>query len=190
MIQFQISQIKEAAVLLVAFLVVATTGFARDEYSITKITPSLVSSPELGGSKRKSGNDSQWLAVDVDFKATESADELTLNYYMFISGTCVVGESTYVNVEKSRELHSAMYVSPHTLRKLSGGKRVTLNSIENITVRIISKGQPVAEKSLSPARVEWWKDMQQVKGVLVKKSETPFAWIDWDYYEELKPETH
>jgi hypothetical protein len=186
----QISLMKEAVILFLAFVVITTTGFTRDDYVITKITPSLVATPEFGGGKRRGGDD-KWLQVEVDFKSNvDLTDELTFNYYVLYARKCLVGEVTYISVFKGRELHSVMYISPRALKRLNEGKYVSLNPLENITVQILSKGEAVAEKSLKDVRGDWWKTMEAVKGVVVKKSETPFAWVDWDNYEEIKPETH
>ena len=184
---------KVAVVLLIAVLAINATGLCRDEYTITKVQPTFVPTPNVGGEKRRSGGggEDQWLAIEVDFKSTvELTDELTFSYYVALANKCLVGETTYVNVEKGRDLHAVMYISPRALRHLTAAKRASSNNIENITVQILSKGQPVAEKSMKPAPADWWKKAEAVKGIVLKKSETPFAWVDWDYYEELKPESH
>ena len=183
---------KEALVLLLALFVITTTGFTRDEYIITKITPALEPTPEVGGSKHRSGGgEDKWLAIEVDFKSNvDFTDELTFNYYALYARKCLVGETTYKGIYKGRELHSVMYVSPRALKGLTDGKYVSLNGLDNITVQISSKGQVVAERSLRDVRGEWWKSLEPVKGIVLKKNETPFTWVDWDYYEEIKPDAH
>jgi len=182
---------KESLVLLLALFVISTTSFARDEFTITKITPTLESTPEIGGNKRRggNGNDDKWLAVEVDFRAdVDYAEEVTFNYYVLLLQKCYVGETTYSDVYKGRELHSVMYISPKALKKLTGGKGNPLSFLDNITVVISSKGQDVAVRSLKEIRGEWWKQVEGVKGIVLKKSETPFNYADWDYYEQIKAE--
>jgi len=188
----QNSLMKEAFVLLLALVVISTTGSARDEFVISKITPTLEQTPEIGGSKRRNGGgEEKWLALEVDFKSNvDYTDELTFNYYVLYATKCLVGETVYTDIYKGRELHSVMYISPKALKKLTAGKYVSLNGLDNITVQIVSKGEVIAEKSLRDVRGEWWKQLEPVKNVVLKKNETPFTWVDYDYYEQIKPEVH
>lgn len=185
----KISHMKEGLILLFSLFALATTGFSRDEYIITKISQNMLQPPVASGNRGRAGANDQWLAIEADFKSNvDQTDELTFKYLIAVSGKCVTGESTYVSIEKGRDLHSAMYLSPRALRRLAYGKRFSPNLIENITVQILSKGQVVAERSLREVG-PWWAKLEPVKGEVLKKSETPFAWVDWDYYEELKAES-
>jgi hypothetical protein len=181
---------KKGLILLFSLIVLVSTGFSRDEFVITKVSQGMLQPPAVGGNRGHGGGNDQWLAVEADFKANvDLTEELTFKYLIAINGKCVTGESTYVSIEKGRDLHSVMFLSPRALRRLAYGKRFSPNMVENITVQIVSKGEVVAQRSLREVG-QWWAKLEPVKGEVLKKSETPFAWADWDYYEELKPETH
>lgn len=180
---------KEALVLLLSLFAISSTGLTQlQDYSISRVNATLVASPQFG--QRRGNPDDKWLAIEVEFKSNvEKTEELTLSYNMLYAKKYLAGETVYSNVFKGHELHSVMYVSPRSLKALSDTKFASLNPLDNITVQIINKGQPVAIKSYKePIRPEWWKSLTPVKGGLLKKSETPFWFIDWDYYEEIKPE--
>ena len=187
----QNSLMKVAVILLLTLLAITTTGSCAEDFVITKITPAFLPTPMTTGDKQRRGNgDDQWLAVEVDYRANaELTDEITFNYFIAMGGKILSGEVTYVNIEKSRELHSVMYINPRALKREAKAKRVSLNAIENIAVQIMNKGAVVAQRSIREGRGEWWK-AEAVKGEVLKKNQTPFCWSDYDYYEEMKPEVH
>jgi hypothetical protein len=176
-----------------ALLAIATPVLAQRSatgYEINKISPSMVRTPDFQfqGDQKKVGRGEQWLEVEVEFTAVpEMTDELTFKYYILFAGKLMTGEVTHVNIPKGRGLYSVMYVSPRTLARMTGGKPISANSIENIAVQILSKGQLVAESNFKEARGPWWQTMQQLPGLVLNKSETPFAPLYWDRYEAIKP---
>ena len=82
-----------------------------------------------------------------------------------------------------------VYVPPRNLQRLFEGKPFTANSIVNVGVQILNKGQLVAEKSSKPSTGQWWQTMQQITGLVLNKNETPFAPLYWDRYEAIKAAT-
>ena len=58
--------------------------------------------------------------------------------------------------------------------------------VENIKIEIKKSGQLLAEKSLANKPIP---NVQQMPGLLVPKSETPFQVLWWDRYEAVKPST-
>ncbi len=101
----------------------AAFGQARPpavEFQVTKITKDLITSPEYsynGGQQYPTNQRAQWLQVEVEFAAApEYTDELTLKYFIAISGKVLTGEVTHMNVAAGRENRSVMYVAPRDSR--------------------------------------------------------------------------
>ena len=170
-------------------LAIAAPSFARDEYQITKVVPSVIKTPEITftGDQRRTPHSQQWIEFEVEFISNVPlTDELTFKYYVLIAGKCLTGEVAHVNIAKGRELRSVMYISPQSVYRLLEGKAITGADIQDLGVQILNKGQLVAEKSYK-GKGAWWQQMQQMPGMVVNKSETPFAPLYYDRYEAIKP---
>ena len=177
---------------------------AGTEFQITKIDPSLPTTPapSFSGTQKATGSPKKWLEVEVSFSwnprttTDKYADELTFNYYVLLAnrsmafpqGTLLSGQVTHTAVPAGQnDLKSVMYVSPRTLERYFDGKipSSASSAVVDIGVTISYKGQVVAMKSLKGSG-EWWPQFQQTTGALLNKSETPFAPLYWDYYEAIK----
>lgn len=176
------------ALMLLAFTLPA---FAAANYSILKVTPSVIRTPQYSfvGDQRRTGQALQWLEVEVNFQSNVPfTDELTFRYYILVGGKCLTGEVTHVSIPRGRDLYSVMYVSPRTLDQVLGGKPLTGAAIENVGVQMVLKGQVVDTKSFKDVgNPQWWQNMQQIPGLVFNKNETPFAPLYWDRYEAIKP---
>jgi hypothetical protein len=172
----------------------ATTWAAGGDYKLTKISPAVIRTPDFnynGDQRRIPGPAGQWLEIEVQFQSNvDFTDELTFKYYVLFAGTLLTGEVNHISIIKGRELHSVMYVTPHTLVKLLDGKQLSAVAIGNVAVQILNKGQLIDEMSWKPAQGQWWQTMQQTTGLLINKNETPFAPLYWDRYEAIKAPTH
>ncbi len=179
------------ALLLAATSIVCAQAPAAGGYQITKINRELVPTPDYNlsqGPSVKSNGRERWLQVEVDFAATpEFTDELTFKYYILIDGKLLTGEVTQVNILAGKELHSVMYVSPRALAHLLGNRSLTANSLQNVAVQILAKGEVKDELSLVRARPQWFSALPALTGFVLNKSETPFAPLFWDHYEQIKP---
>lgn len=184
------------------------------EVSILKIEPAFVDSPKLsvpGYSKRASGGGRPvpWLEVEVAFdrnpasKGDKYADELTVNYYILLKNetanedrkpTLLTGSVTHIHVPQEKALHSSIYLNPRTLSKLFDGKApvnaqqaltdvgVTISDKDGLLAIATLKGTVKGDKG-------WWDNptgFTVVPGLLSNKNETPFAPLDWDYFEVIK----
>lgn len=170
---------------------VPAQGPAAGGYQITKITRELVPTPEYtisqGPTVRTNGRE-RWLQVDVEFTAIpDFTDELTFKYYLLVDGKMLTGEVTHVNVVAGKELHSVMYVSPNALAHIMGNRTLTANSVPNIAVQVLVKGEVKDEYSLVRARPQWFSALPAMTGFVLNKNETPFAPLFWDHYEQIKP---
>ncbi len=126
-----------------------------------------------------------WWRVAVEYEtAPEWIDELEFTFYTYIEdqsnkGAPVMFRATvaYVNVAKGRHM-SDVFLHPTTIARMG--------LVKQIAVVIKVKGALVASESTAN-KPNWWDGFPPVDGVLLNRSQTPFAFIDYDLYEAIKP---
>ena len=175
----------------------AASGWAQagtSLFQITKITKNMITTPQYsysGAEQYQANQRDQWLEVEVEFtSAAEVVDELTFKYSVLINGKVLTGEVTHTNVNAAKGLRSVMYVSPRVLARFNGNHPVTATSVQNVAVQIVQQGAVKDDVSLTRAAAQWYSSLPQTPGFLLNKSETPFAPLYWDRYEQIKPVSH
>lgn len=182
------------ALSLLAFVVVGLTARAQNaDFVIKKVDVDFVPTPDFQVNgpnpiRNSSGSKKSWVKIDVTFDANpEFTEEVTLNYYALLFDQLLTGRVNHINVTRGRDLHSVMFISPQALDRIAkGSKALNRNSFTNIAVT--APGGSVGHFKPG-ARGEWWAgpDVKPVDGILLNKSDTPFAPLGWDYYEATKP---
>ena len=171
-------------------LVASAQTRSAPDFQITKITKSLISTPQFaytGGQSYQTNQGDRWLQVEVEFiAAPELTDELMFKYYILFNGNLLTGEVTHLNIPAGREKRSVMYVPPRALARFANNRLITENSCQNIAVQIVQQGTLKDEASLAKAPPQWYSAMPQVSGLLLTKDQTPFAPLYWDRYEQIK----
>lgn len=130
----------------------------------------------------------KWLEIEVEFSSSAPVTpEVTLKYYVLLGGTLLTGEVTHVDVPAGQSLFSVMYIAPRTLATMLKGAPLSNATVQNIAVQIVKPGvsQPLAEKQLKGGP-PFYTTLQQVPGLVLNKSQTPFAFLYWDRYEVIK----
>lgn len=159
------------------------------DFRLNKIDPALITTPQFNysGGEQKRENRERWLRVDVQFTAVpDYTEELTLKYYIAINGKVLSGEVTHRHILAGREHWSVMYVPPRALAYILEGRPPNTTSIENIAVQLVQKGEVKDELSLARAKPRWFADFPTLSGFVLDKSQTPFAPLFSDFYEEIK----
>lgn len=170
-----------------------------------------------GYSKRSQGRSGQWLEIEVTFERNSSpktpkfSGDLVFNYYLLLKNegqtedrkpTMLTGSVTHVHVPQEKGLHTVAYVSPRTLAKFFDGK-VPVNAQQtllSVGLEVKGDGGLLAIKTwqgqlggTAQAPVGWWTDSAAkytaVPGFILGKDKTPFAPLEWDYYEPVKPQS-
>ncbi len=184
----------------------------NSEVQITKIEANFVDSPKIsaaGYSKKTAARPGSWLEVEVTFernavaKEPKYAEELTFNYFVLLKNehvtedkkpTLLTGSVVHVHVPQEKGLHSVVFVSPRTLARFFDGK-VPANAQQSITdigVTISGKNGLLAIatwKGTVKGDKGWWDNtapFSPTPGALLNKNETPFAPLEWDFYEAIK----
>jgi len=167
---------------------------AAVDFQITKITKSLVSTPQFaytGAPSYQTNQRDRWLEVEVEFAAApQLTDELTFKYYILFNGNLLTGEVTHVNIPAGRENRSVMYIPPRALVRVANNRPIAENSCQNVAVQIMQQGTVKAEASLNRAPPQWFATLPQISGFVLNKDQTPFAPIYWDRYQQIRPIAH
>ncbi|MEI6277892.1 MAG: Amuc_1102 family pilus-like protein [Verrucomicrobiae bacterium] len=179
---------------------------------IQKIEPTFVESPKIisGYSKKAQPRAPKWLEIDVTFdrnvvpKAPKFIEELTFNYYILLKNekdtedrkpTLLTGSVTHVHTPQEKGLHAVAYVSPRTLARFFEGK-VPVNAqqtVEDVGIEVGGLAIKTWKGQLGgtpQAPVGWWTALAQkytsASGFVLSKDQTPFAPLEWDYFEPVK----
>ena len=176
---------------------------SNTEFAISKIEAQIVQTPAISYSGiGKTVQPKKWLEIEVTFAwqprlATDKfSDDVVFNYYVLLANkssefpqsTLLTGQITHTSLPaRQSDLKTVMYLSPRGMERFFDGKipSSTSSAIVDIGVTISHQGQVVASKSLKGAGA-WWPQFQQTSGYLLNKNETPFASLNWDYYEVVK----
>ncbi len=159
-------------------------------------------SPELGGEKKWKPKD--WLEMEVDFNITNAkpmpkdgfVDSLTVKWYVAVKNPAGKGtlllekEIEHVNIRMNETLYSSVYLSPAAIMRLSGSDRASKSVIEQVGGEIFYKGTKVAQfSSRGKGKNQWWSSASLARSQKIPlrdKSETPFKFLYWDRYAEIK----
>ena len=155
-----------------------------------KVEPSVVKTPEyqITGGQNKRYKLREWLEIEFDYATVpEEIDELTFKVYIEIEKKLLDGEVTYINIPKDREHWGVVYVAPKTLEKLTGGKALTANSIENVWVTVLHQGQEIDKPIAFKPGSGPVPNLPHLTGLVLTKDQTPFAPLYYDRYETMKP---
>ncbi len=191
----------------------AQTSPINSEIQIQKIETSLVDTPKIGGggyTKKGQPRPGKWLEIEVAFdhdkaaKGSKVGEELTFNYYILLNNasvtedrknTLLTGSVTHELTPPEKGLHSVAFVSPRTLAKLFNDKPPVnaQQAVFDVGVTVTGKNGLLALLSAKPQGIKgekgWWDgtpNWTALPGLIRNKDQTPFASLEWDYFEPVK----
>jgi len=153
----------------------------------------MLTTPEYTSNmSRGKAEPGRWAVVTVEFDTQpEWVDEIVFQYNVVTHNrrnqkepyTLLKGSVAYIDVPKERRNISTIYLRPSTVKRYG--------EVVGISVEILIKGEVVDSKAeaVDPnLRGEWWKTPRLIPrdGYLVNKSETPFAFINFDDEATIK----
>ena len=160
-------------------------------------------SPEFSGGKQKGFKPKQWLEVETKIKVSmrpepnsKTCDRLTVKWYVAVkdperSGSMLLltRDIEHVNVPLEEDVYCSVYLSPASIKRLTGSDRAGKSSVEAVGFEILINGVKVAEDT-TKFRPGWWnaasdKISRSNAVPLLSKIETPFAHMWWDRYAEV-----
>lgn len=184
-------------------LALSPAGFAQKvEVDKPKINIEIQKTPRFGqqGPKEKRDTQKFWIEVEVEFKAdqkggdpnNEFIDELEFKYFITVTPKNAKDRKVYtltINhgpILKGETSYSVAYISPNNIAKIVGKEKVPGKADVDVAVEIRHQGQLIGGDSTKSPSSKWWNSMSQAEGMVMKKSETPFAPLWWDRYAEEK----
>ena len=200
---------KSFSITLAAFIVALSVGSASGQAAkvlVDKPTFDDIPSPEFGGVKNKAFKPKDWLEIETKLNislspepATKTCDKITVKWYIAVknaekSGTFLLftKDIDYVNVPVSEEVYCSVYLSPSSIKRLTGFDRAGKSAVEYVGYEVLINGEKVAQET-SKGKPGWWnaasdKISRSDKVPLLNKTETPFASMWWDRYAEVSVE--
>jgi hypothetical protein len=159
---------------------------------VRRITGTKVETPEYQIKKSQfAARTRQWYQIIVDYEvAPEWLDEATFTYYVLTQSkrpepgrnprTLFKGEVTYINIGRGRR-RSDIYLHPSTVDRYG--------EVERVAVEVRVGGAIVARDGLpqGTAQQRWWESFAPQDGFVLNRMQTPFAMINFDDYEAIKP---
>ena len=193
-----------ASVAALVFLPVS--AFAQGKAQIEKPIIDELPSPEINAGKNKNFRPKNWLEVEAKLripaqsaeqKAAGYIDKVTVKWYLAlkIKGgatrmALVTKDITHINIPVDEDIYSSVYLSPMSVKRVTGSDRGGKMSVEGVGIEVLVNGVKVGEETTkwTPG---WWnaggdKIARTDKIPLLDKNETPFKIFWWDRYAEIE----
>ena len=161
-------------------------------------------SPEIQDGNAKNFKPKDWLEIEVKIKVDKLReqpkdnylDEITVNWHVVVKGQDrkaykVSRTVTHVNIPTDEEVYVSIYLSPNTMRRITGNSRAKKNDLEAVGGEIGLNGEMVGYFTWGEKAGWWTKELRRVEATskfpLLDKTQTPFAPLWYDRYAEVKP---
>lgn len=161
-------------------------------------------SPQINsGSKEKSFRPKDWLEVEAKLKLqlkptphSKSIDQITVKWYVAVQNPdgkgffLITKDINHINVPLEEDVYVSAYLSPSTIRRLTGQDKAGKRSVDRVGIEVMYNGVKIAEASTKD-KPGWWNAPSLArtdKFPLLSKNETPFAALWWDRYAEIQEE--
>jgi hypothetical protein len=193
---------------LAAFVIISTisSGVAHAQaakVAAEKPTFDDLTSPEFAGGKQKAFKPKDWLELETKVRVSMApepksmtCDRLTVKWYVAVKnpekpGTMLLltRDIEHVNIPLEEDVYCSVYLSPASLKRLTGSDRGGKTAVEAVGYEILVNGVKVAEDT-TKFKTGWWnaasdKISRSDAVPLLNKAETPFANSWWDRYAEV-----
>lgn len=193
------------AALIAAAVVAPSSAFAQGKAHIETPVFDALPSPELNVGKNKSFRPKDWLEIEAKLKIPAQnaeqkkvgyLDEVVVKWYVVVKNQegkgfwLLTKDITHVNVPVEEDIYSSCYLSPNTLKRITGSDRAGKASVDRVGIEVIVNGVKAGEQS-TQGQPGWWgisspSISRTDKFPLLDKYETPFKLLWWDRYAEIK----
>jgi len=165
---------------------------------LRSIEAKTINSPEYSVDVRsesvKRDGSLKWLMVEAIYDTMPKwTDEITLTFYVVLEGNpedlpegakkfnLFSGSVTVVNVPKTKEAETTMFLDPYTLARYGEPTHVAV--VINIDGQLAAG---MAEPS-SSAESQWWTKETPNQTPLLTRDKTPYAFVEIDKQNTIKP---
>jgi len=160
-------------------------------------------SPEFSGGKQKGFKPKDWLEIEASIKVqmapappSQTAERILVKWYVAVEHPEKKGayllltkDITYVNVPLNEETFTSVYLSPSSVKRLTGSDRGGKKAVYLVGYEVLINGEKVAAES-NKEKPGWWntasdKISRSDTVPLLDKSKSAFANMWWDRYAEI-----
>lgn len=160
-------------------------------------------SPEFSGGKQKSFKPKDWLEIEASIKIqmspappSKTAERILVKWYVAVEHPDKRGayllltkDVTHVNVPLDEEIYSSVYLSPSSVKRLTGSDGGGKKAVYLVGYEVLINGEKVAQET-DKNKPGWWnvasdKISRSDTVPLLDKNESPFAMMWWDRYAEI-----
>jgi hypothetical protein len=162
-------------------------------------------SPQFAGGKQKDFKPKDWLELEAKLRISMSpaplsktCERLTVKWYVAVknpekpgSMLLLTKEVEHVNAPLDEDVYCSVYLSPASIKRLTGFDRAGKSSVEAVGYEVLINGERLIQET-SKFKPGWWsaasdKISRSDTVPLLNKSETPFAAMWWDRFIEVSP---
>ena len=160
-------------------------------------------SPEFSGGKQKSWKPKDWLEIETKLNIalspeppSKTCEKITIKWYIAVKNPDKAGtfllltkDIQHVNVPLHEEVYCSVYISPGSIKRLTGSDKNGKSSVEFVGYEVLINGEKVAQET-NKGKPGWWnaaseKISRSESVPLLSKAETPFSNMWWDRYAEV-----
>ena len=202
---------KKVSLVASAIIAALTLGTAFGQaVKVTGDSPMFddIPSPQFAGVKNKAFKPLNWLEMEAKLSLdmapmppSKTLDKLTVKWYVAVANPDKKGtymlltkEIDHVNVPVGGrdEIFASVYLSPASLRRITGTDNGGKGAVEFVGYEVLVNGEKKAEGT-NKGKAGWWnaasdKISRSEAIPLLDKSQTPFADMWWDRYPEISKE--
>lgn len=162
-----------------------------------------IESPQFSGGKQKAFKPGDWLEIEAELQValapeppSKTCDKITIKWYVAVKNPDKPGtfllltkEIDYVNVPTGEKIYCSVYLSPSSIRRLTGSPKAGKTAVEFVGYEVLINGEKKMEET-NKGKAGWWntgsdKIARSASVPLLTKAQTPFADMWWDRYAEL-----
>mgnify|MGYP000157908483 CR=1 FL=1 len=198
-----------ATIAATAFIAAASMGSAFGQAAkVIGEKPAFddLPSPEFSGGKQKSFKPGDWLELEAKLKISlspeppsKTCDKVTIKWYVAVKNPDKPGtfllltkDVDHVNVPLEQEVYGSVYLSPASIKRLTGSDKGGKGAVEFVGYEVLVNGEKKVEET-NKGKPGWWntasdKISRTDTVPLLTKPETPFSNMWWDRYAEVSSE--
>lgn len=160
-------------------------------------------SPQFSGGKQKAFKPKNWLEIEAKIKLamnpeppSQTAEKVVVRWFIAVknperanSYLLLTKDVDHVNVPLNEDVYVSIYLSPSSIKRLTGADRAGKGIVELVGYEVLVNGTKVAEET-NKSKSGWWNtaspNISRSDTVpLLTKPQTPFSNMWWDRYAEV-----
>lgn len=160
-------------------------------------------SPQFAGGRAKPFKPKNWLEIEAKLKLlmspeplSQTAEKVLVRWFVAVKNPdrpntflLLTKDVEHVNVPLNEDIYVSIYLSPSSIKRLTGADRAAKSVVELVGYEVLVNGAKVAEES-TQGKAGWWnaaspKISRSDTVPLLTKPQTPFSNMWWDRYAEV-----